>query len=88
MAAFCLTLAPIAHAAAQQASAATPPDLQAKFQQAAQKSCNDDLDRNHFGAYASIEDCVADKADRMERAYRANPTASQAAATTTARRPN
>jgi hypothetical protein len=84
--ALCLALAPAAQATAQQADATTSPDLQAKFQQAALKTCNDDLDHDHFGSYSTVEECVADKAARLERAYRANPAASQAAAQT--RRPN
>ena len=83
-----LALVPCGQAVAQQPAAATPPDLQAKFQQAALKSCNDDLDRGNFTRWGTIEDCVADKTLKMERAYRANPAAPQAAIATQSRLPN
>jgi hypothetical protein len=86
--AVCLTLAPMAQAVAQQAEAATPPDVQAQFQQAALKSCNDALDRGNFTRWGTIEDCVADKTLKMERAYHANPASPQAAIATQARQPN
>jgi hypothetical protein len=75
-------------AVAQQGGAAPPPDLQAKFQQAAQKTCDDDLDRGRFGDYGSMEDCVSDKTQKLVRVYRANPAAAQAAVEQQARRPN
>jgi hypothetical protein len=71
-----LALAPMAHAAGQSA----PPALHAKFEQAAQKTCNDDLDKDHFDKYTTMDDCVTDKTVKMERAYSKNPVAAEAAA--------
>ncbi len=84
IAALGLALVPFGGAAAQE-NAAPPPDVQAKFQQAALKSCNDDLDRNHFD-YASIDDCVSYKVARLNRSYRA--AGSQTAAGAQGRQPN
>jgi FAD/FMN-containing dehydrogenase len=84
--AVCLALTPMAQALAQ--AATTPPDVQAQFQQAALKSCNDALDRGNFTRWGTIEDCVADKTLKMERAYHANPASPQAAIATQARQPN
>jgi len=56
----------------------TPPDILAKFQQAALATCNHDLDSGHFD-WASVDECVAYKTTRLQEAYRAKP-ASQAAA--------
>jgi hypothetical protein len=88
MTAVCLALAPMAPALAQSAAATTPPDVQAQFQQAALKSCNDALDRGNFTRWGTIEDCVADKTLKMERAYHANPASPQAAIATQVRQPN
>jgi hypothetical protein len=85
---FCLTLAPCAPAMAQQASATTPPDVAAQFQQAALKSCNDALDHGNFTRWGSIDDCVTDKTLKMERAYHANQASPQAAIATQTHAPN
>jgi len=82
MTALCLSLVPCASAMAQQTGAATPPDVKAQFQQAASKSCNDALDHGNFTRWGSIEDCVADKTLKMERAYHTNPASPQAAIAT------
>jgi len=87
MTAVCLTVAPCASAVAQ-AGAATPPDVQAQFQQAASKSCNDALDHGNFTRWGSIEDCVADKTLKMERAYHSNAASPQAAIATQTHAPN
>jgi hypothetical protein len=82
-----LALVPFAQALAQQTGAA-PPDVQGQFQQAALKSCNDALDHGNFTRWGSIEDCVADKTLKMDRAYHANPASPQAAIATQVRQPN
>jgi hypothetical protein len=88
MTAVCLAVAPMAQALAQQLGATTPPDVQAQFQQAASKSCNDALDHGNFTRWGTIEDCVADKTLKMERAYHANPASPQAIVATQTRQPN
>jgi hypothetical protein len=85
--AVCLSAAPFALAMAQ-AGAGTPSDVRAQFQQTALKSCNDALDHGNFTRWGSIEDCVADKTLKMERAYHANQPSPQAAITTRTRAPN
>jgi hypothetical protein len=55
-------VAPLAHAAAQAASGD-----QAKYTAQALKSCNYDLDHDRFGDYASIDECVADRAHKLAR---------------------
>jgi hypothetical protein len=86
--AVCLSLAPFVAAMAQQAATGVPPDVQAQFQQAALKSCNDALDRGNFTRWGSIEDCVTDKTLKMERAYHTNPASPQAAIATQTHAPN
>jgi hypothetical protein len=76
-----LALTPLGQAFAQPAAAGVPPDAQAKIQQVALKSCNADLDRDHFD-YSTMEECVAAKSEKMERDYRAS------AAPSPARQPN
>jgi hypothetical protein len=88
MMALSLALAPMTQAMAQQAGAAPPADLEAKFQQVALQSCNDALDHGNFDRWGTIEDCVADKTHKMERAYRANPASAQAVAGPQTRQPN
>jgi hypothetical protein len=80
--AFCLTIAPFAPAFGQQANNALPKDVQAKFQTASAKACDDDLNHDRFGAYASVDECVADKLGKMERDYRAGHAATQTVAGT------
>lgn len=84
--AVCLSAAPFALAVAQQAEA--PADIRAQFQQTALKSCNDALDHGNFTRWGSIEDCVADKTLKMERAYHTNPASPQAAIATQTHAPN
>jgi hypothetical protein len=57
-------VAPITYAAAQ-ADAAS--GQQAKYADQALKSCNYDLDHDRFGNYASIDECVADRAQKLAR---------------------
>lgn len=71
MAVIWFAAAPLARAAAP---AAITPDVQARLQQAATKSCNDDLDNNRFGDYASVEECAADRLNKLERNYVASAT--------------
>jgi hypothetical protein len=59
-----LALAPMAHAAAESGSAS---DQQARYQDEALKSCNYDLDHDRFGSYATVDDCVADRAEKLSR---------------------
>jgi hypothetical protein len=77
LAALAVTVAPLAHAAAADAP---PPAVAAKFQQAALKTCNDDLDHDHFDRFTSIDDCVEYKTAKMNEAYRRDPTGTAAAA--------
>ena len=58
-----LALTPLAWAAD-----APPPDVVAKIQQAALKSCNHDLDADHFD-WSSIDECVSYKTTKMEGDY-------------------
>jgi hypothetical protein len=81
LAALSLAVTPLGQAFAQPAAAGVPPDAQAKIQQTALKSCNTDLDRDHFD-YSTMEECVAAKTVKMERDYRAS------AAPAPARQPN
>ncbi len=62
-----VALAPLARAAD---APPPPPDVVAKFQQAALKSCNHDLDADHFN-FASIDECVSYKTVKMEDDYQA-----------------
>jgi hypothetical protein len=77
LAVFALTAAPLAYAAAADAP---PPAVQAKFQQAALKTCNSDLDHDHFDRFTSIDDCVEYKTAKMAEAYRKDPAGTAAAA--------
>ncbi len=63
-----LAVAPLAHAVAQ---AAPSTGQQAKYADQALKSCNYDLDHDHFSDYATIEDCVADRTQKLSRADQA-----------------
>ena len=66
---------PMAQAAAQ---ATTAPDQQAKYADAALKSCNYDLDHDHFGSYGTIDECVADRTQKMAREDQAKSGAAHA----------
>jgi len=59
-----VVVAPIAYAAAQGQAASAQ---QAKYADQALKSCNYDLDHDHFGSYASIDECVADRTQKLAR---------------------
>ena len=59
------------------ASVASSADMQAKFQQQAEKSCSDDLDHDRFGNYGSMDECVSDKAAKLQRSYSAQSRMSQ-----------
>jgi hypothetical protein len=86
--ALCPILVAGAPAVAQQAGAATPPDVQAQFQQAALKSCNDALDHGNFTRWGTIDDCVTEKTLKMERAYHANQASPEAAIASQTHTPN
>ena len=58
-------------------SAAASADLQAKLQQQAEKTCSDDLDHDRFGNYGSMDECVSDKAAKLQRSYSAQSRMSQ-----------
>jgi len=78
MAAVGIALAPLAPAMAQQASSAASADMDAKFQQEAEKSCNYDLDHDHFGSYGTMDECISDKSAKLAHAYNARATTAQA----------
>ena len=68
-------VAPMSHAAAQAEAAS---GQQAKYADQALKSCNYDLDHDHFGNYASIDECVADRAQKLARDDQAKASAAHA----------
>ncbi len=74
-----LGLAPMARGAEQAAGTALPPAVQAKFQQTAVQTCNNDLEHDRFEGYATMDDCVADKMNKLIRTYHENPAAAQSA---------
>ena len=68
LAVFILAAAPMAPAVAQSKPG---PDSQSKYADQALKSCNYDLDHDHFADYATIDDCVADRTQKLSRADQA-----------------
>jgi hypothetical protein len=78
LAAFGIALAPSLPAMADQAAAPASADMQAKFQQDAEKSCNYDLDHDHFGSYGTMDECISDKSAKLEHAYIARSATAQA----------
>ncbi len=75
IAAFGFALAPLTQALA---APGVSPDMQAKFQQDAEKSCNYDLDHDHFGSYGSMDECISDKSAKFEHDYLAKSAQAQA----------
>ncbi len=65
---FVLAAAPLAHAIAQSKPGS---DQQSKYAEQALKSCNYDLDHDHFADYATVDDCVADRTQKLSRADQA-----------------
>jgi hypothetical protein len=79
LAAFGIALAPLTQAMAAQGNAGISPDMEAKFQQDAEKSCNYDLDHDRFGTYGSMDECISDKSAKFEHDYRAKAAQTQSA---------
>ena len=75
IAALGFALAPLTQALA---APGLSPDMQAKFQQDAEKSCNYDLDHDHFGSYGSMDECISDKSAKLEHDYVAKSAQAQA----------
>jgi len=77
VAAFGMAMTAAAPSMAAPAGAAASADMQAKFQQQAEKSCNDDLDHDRFGNYGTMDECVSDKAAKLQRSYSMQSRVSQ-----------
>lgn len=85
VAAFCIALSPLAPAMAQQAGSA---DIQAKFQQEAEKSCNYDLDHDHFDSYGTMDECISEKSAKLQHAYMTGSGKAQSKANAQSHQPN
>jgi hypothetical protein len=84
-AAFGIAMAPLMPAMAQQAGSA---DTQAKFQQEAEKSCNYDLDHDHFDNYGTMDECISDKMAKLKHAYMTGSGTPQSKANAQSHQPN